>query len=80
MKDHMPCYGRLFPSIPWQKSGKERADAVFGFVLQQPGTVALPPGITVDLEAWDRCVECREFASCRELSVSKTLLQMAVRN
>jgi hypothetical protein len=79
MNDHTPCYGKLFPSASWRQSGKERTDAVFGYIFQQWGTVARRPEITVDLEAWDRCVECHEFGSCRQLSAAKVLLEMAVR-
>jgi len=80
MKDHIPCYGKLFPSTLWRQSGKERADAVFGYVFQQRGTVARPPEITVDLEAWDRCTECREFSTCCQLSAATTIVEMAVRH
>ena len=39
------------------------------------GTVPRPPQVAVDLEAWDRCVECPEFGSCQQLSASKLLLE-----
>ena len=80
MKNHKACYGELFPSRSWRGSGKERADGIFGYVYQQPGTVALPPGISVDLEEWDRCTECREFSTCWQLSAAKALVEMSVRN
>ena len=32
MTNHQPCYGKLFPSLTWHRSGKERPDGVFGFV------------------------------------------------
>jgi hypothetical protein len=79
MKEHKPCYGMLFPSAGFRQSSKERPDAPFGYVFQQAGTVQRPPEITVDLDAWDRCVECLEFDSCRQLSTAKVLLEMAVR-
>ncbi len=79
MKAHRPCYGKLFPSTAFRGAGSAAADAPFGFVFEQPGTCPRPPEITVDLEAWDRCVECPEFGSCRELSSAKVLLEMAVR-
>jgi len=79
MKQHMPCYGKLFRSTTVKRNGKERGDAVFGFAFAQPGTVALPPEVTVDVDAWDRCIECQEFAACQQLSTSKVLLEMAVR-
>jgi hypothetical protein len=78
MTNHRPCYGKLFPSKAWREPGKERPDAVFEYVFRQWGTVARRPEITVDIEAWDHCVECREFDSCRELSAAKMLLEMAV--
>jgi len=79
-KQRKSCYGKIFPSHSWRQSGKERPDAVFGFEFQQQGTVTIPPDITVDLRAWDRCVECSDFATCEQLSMAKLMLQMAVRN
>jgi hypothetical protein len=79
MKDHKPCYGRLLPSTVFRQAPKERPDAPFGYLVQQAGTVSRPPEITVDIAAWDRCVECPDFGSCRELSTAKALLEMAVR-
>jgi hypothetical protein len=80
MKEHMDCYGKLFPSRSWRQSGRERPGAVFGYVFPQPGTVALPPEITADLEEWDRCTECREFSTCWQLSAAKALLEISARN
>jgi hypothetical protein len=79
MKEHKTCYGMLFPSAGFRQSAKERADGPFGYEFEQPGTVRRPPRLTVDLDAWDRCVECPEFDSCQRLSTAKVLLDMAVR-
>lgn len=78
-KEHKPCYGKLFPSAASRQSSKETPDAPFRYVFEQWGTVRRPPEITVDLNVWDRCVECPEFGSCRQLSTAKVLLEMAVR-
>lgn len=78
MAEHLPCYGRLFPPSAFRESGKDRPEAVFGFVLAQAGSVRRPPEVTVDFDAWDRCVACPEFSSCQQLSVAKMLLEMAV--
>ena len=80
MESHMSCYGKMFPSTAIRQPGKERPAAVFGFLPQQPGTVTLPPDITVDIDAWDRCVQCRDFSTCQQLSTAKVMLEMAVRN
>lgn len=80
MTDHRPCYGKLFPSLTWRQSGKERPDSVFGYAYQQLGTVRLSPHVTVDLEAWDRCTLCREFSTCLQLSTATVCLETAVRN
>ena len=77
---HLPCYGRLFPLLAWRQGGKEREDSVFTYSYPIPGTVARPPEVLVDLGAWDHCLECREFETCRQLSAAKLLLEMAVRN
>lgn len=79
MKEHLPCYGKLFPSTTCLRPGKERTGAVFGYLIEQWGTVRRAPEITVDLDAWDRCIECQEFGSCRQLSAAKVLLETAVR-
>jgi hypothetical protein len=77
---HLPCYGRLFPSLAWRQNGKERTDGVFSYLYPPPGMVARPPEVLVDLEAWDHCLECREFETCRRLSSAKFLLETALRN
>ena len=79
-KEHLHCYGRIFPSHSWRQPGKDRPDAVFGLEFQQQGSVSISPGVTVDLRAWDRCVECDDFATCQQLSMAKLMLEMAVRN
>jgi hypothetical protein len=80
MSEHMPCYGKIFPSNAWRQSGKDRPDAVFGYVFQQAGTATRTPEITVDLAAWDHCVQCPDLSSCHQLSIAKLLLEMAARN
>lgn len=80
MQEHKPCYGKLFPSITCPRPGKEHPGAVFGYLIKQWGTVAHAPEVSVDVEAWDRCFECQEFSSCRQLSAAKILLEIAVRN
>lgn len=75
MKEHRACYGRLFPSTVFRVSPREPVGAPFAYVFEQRGTVPRPPEIAVDLEAWDRCVECPEFGSCRQLSTSKLVLE-----
>ena len=39
MKEHLPCYGKLFPSTTCLRPGKERTGAVFGYLIEQWGTV-----------------------------------------
>jgi ArsR family metal-binding transcriptional regulator len=60
--------GRHIPA--WPHPG-----AVFGYLIQQWGTAAYAPEITVDVAACDRCFECREFNSCRQLSAARILLE-----
>jgi hypothetical protein len=76
MKEHRACYGRLFPSAGFRESPQEPFGAPFGYVFEQRGVIPRPPEIVMDLEAWDRCVECPEFASCQQLSASKLLLEV----
>jgi hypothetical protein len=80
MTGHRPCYGKLFPSVTWRQCGSERPDGVFSYVYQQPGSVRRRPDIRVDIEAWDRCLECRDFSSCIQLSTATITLEAAVRN
>jgi hypothetical protein len=80
MPDHLPCYGKLFPSHGSQQAGTEPAHAVFGYLFAEPGTLPRLREITVNLAAWDRCLECRDFSTCQQLSAAKVLLEIAVRN
>lgn len=34
MKDHVALYGKLFPSASWRQAWKERADDVFGYIVE----------------------------------------------
>jgi hypothetical protein len=75
---HMPCYGKLFPSVHPPAARTERTGAVFGYAFEPPGAVSLAPAVTIDLDAWDRCVQCPEFSNCRNLSSAKLMLEMAL--
>jgi hypothetical protein len=80
MKEHMSCYGRLFPSALQRESGETRPGVVFAYRFHPPGTVALPPEVTVDIAAWDRCLGCQDFSGCVQLSTAKLTLEMALRH
>ena len=38
MKEHRPCYGRLFPSSGFRESPREPVGGPFGYVFEQRGT------------------------------------------
>ncbi|MDX2151721.1 MAG: hypothetical protein SFV54_13365 [Bryobacteraceae bacterium] len=78
MNTHRDCYGNLYRTALSPRQGQEIAGAVFRLKPSQPGTAALPPGIDVDLAAWDACMRCPESSGCLQLSASKLLVELYV--
>lgn len=77
--DH-ECYGKMFPNLSDGRRNVPIRGAVFSCEFIKPGPFISSRKIDTDLEQWDRCVACPEFASCYPLSMAKFNLGNAVRS
>jgi hypothetical protein len=73
------CYGKMFPSIVEMAHNRAVAGKVFGYQLDYAGQVAHKRDATVDLEVWQKCLECRELDGCYRLSAGTMLMELAVK-
>lgn len=75
--DH-ECYGEMFPNLSHLHWNVPIRGAVFSCEFTKPGPLISDRNIDTDLDQWDRCVACPEFASCYPLSLAKLALGNAV--
>jgi hypothetical protein len=80
MTERRACYGTLFPDVMPPVAPGVQAGRVFSFELTSIGLARGERRVDVDLEAWEKCVECPDFDSCYRLSSGKLMLQSAIRD
>lgn len=73
------CYGKMFPSVVEMDHYKPVAGKVFGYQLDYSGQVAQRRDATIDRDAWQKCLECRELDGCFRLSAGTMLMELAVK-
>ena len=64
MNREQECYGKMFPSVVEMAHFKAVEGKVFGYQLDYSGQVAQKRDATVDRDAWQKCLECRELDGC----------------
>ena len=70
------CYGKMFPSVNSPRTDVPLRGKVFAAILQRAGGMAIVSRTTeVDLDAWNKCVQCSEFEHCYKLSMAKLALE-----
>lgn len=79
MNREQECYGKMFPSVVEMAHFKAVKGKVFGYQLDYSGQVAQKRDATVDREAWEKCLECRELDGCLRLSEATMLMKLAVK-
>lgn len=76
---HSECYGGLFPSVNGPRTGVPVRGKAFSVELERAGGFCIATRKTaVDMEAWDKCLACKEFEDCYKLSLAKLALEMGV--
>jgi hypothetical protein len=73
------CYGKMFPSVVEMAHYNAVKGKVFGYQLDYSGQVAQKRDTTVDRDAWQKCLECRDLDSCQRLSAGTILMELAVK-
>jgi len=73
------CKGKMFPTTIQTLHNKPTCGKVFGYLVDQPGLAVRGRSVTVNREAWNKCIACSEFDTCYRLSVATLLMEMAVK-
>ena len=79
MNREQECYGKMFPSVVEMAHNRAVVGKVFGYYLDYAGQVAQKRDTTVDHDAWQKCLECRDFDGCYRLSAGTMLMDLAVK-
>jgi hypothetical protein len=79
MNGEQECYGKMFPSVVEMAHNRGVAGKVFGYQLDCLGQVAQQRYTTIDRDAWQKCLECRELDACFRLSAGTMLMELAVK-
>jgi hypothetical protein len=72
------CYGKMFPPVIKRPNNVTTAGKVFSYYVRHPGLMATDRSVSVDQEAWRRCVRCEDCETCYRLSVGRLLLEIAL--
>jgi hypothetical protein len=72
MKD---CFGTIYPDLEKIQFGKPLAGKVFQICVASQGPGHRDRKLGVDLEAWQQCRQCQDFANCRDFSSAKLEMQ-----
>jgi hypothetical protein len=76
---HNDCYGKLFPSVNLPPTDRPIRAKAFAIELKRAGGMMIATRQTsVDLDEWDKCTACHEFANCYKLSMAKLALETGV--
>jgi len=80
MNREQECYGKMFPSVVEMAHNRAVVGKVFGYQLDyNTGQVSEKRATIVDRDAWQKCLECRDFDGCYRLSAGTMLMDLAVR-
>ena len=79
MNREQECYGKMFPSVVEMAHNRAVVGKVFGYQLDYSGQVAQKRQTTIDRDAWQKCLECRELDGCFRLSAGTMLMELAVK-
>ncbi|MDH3663851.1 MAG: hypothetical protein OEU92_28195 [Alphaproteobacteria bacterium] len=77
-REHKPCYGTMFHDTLHFDTNQAMKGKVFSFELDTVGLARSDRQVKVDIEEWDDCLECPEFAHCYKLCMAKLTLATAV--
>jgi hypothetical protein len=77
--NHKDCYGKLFPETLHPDGDHPVQGKVFAYqLLTAGGMFRSDRSISVDIPAWDDCLNCEDFDSCFKLSLGKLALETAI--
>jgi hypothetical protein len=72
------CYGNLFPSMTSPRTDMTVKGKAFSVELRRAGGMMIASRrAAVDLEQWQKCLDCEAFDACYKLSTAKLALETA---
>ncbi len=77
MTERKSCYGDMFPDMSRPFGVETRIGVVFSASRAGGGLTTPPIELTRDLDAWNCCENCVDFAACYQLSMATLSLQTA---
>ena len=72
------CYGKMFPPVIKHPDNVTVAGKVLSYRMERPGMFPTKCAVSVDENAWRRCLTCEEHETCYRLSTSRLLLEIAL--
>jgi hypothetical protein len=69
----------MFPSVVEMAHEGVVVGKVFRYQLDYSGQVARMQGAIVDLDAWEKCLECHDLDVCFRLSAGTILIELALK-
>jgi hypothetical protein len=77
--EHKKCFGKMFPDSLHLGDQTRAKGKVFSVRLTPSGGLSGPDrSVEIDVEEWDDCERCPEFASCFKLCLGKVTLESSI--
>lgn len=73
------CFGTIYPDLEQMQFGKPLAGKVFQICVGSLGAGHRDGKLEIDLNAWQDCRQCPDFADCRDFSSAKLEMQRVLR-
>ncbi len=73
------CFGTIYPNLEKLKFGKPLAGKVFQISVNSQGPGHRDRKLAIDVNAWQDCQQCQDFANCRDFSSAKLEMQRLLR-
>jgi hypothetical protein len=73
------CFGTIYPDLEKFKFGKPLAGKVFQICVSSQGPGHRDRKLAIDVNAWQDCQQCQDFANCRDFSSAKLEMQRLLR-
>lgn len=78
-QEHKICFGKMFPDDLHLRNNKANKGKVFTVWVELVGLMSRGDRkIEADIDEWDDCQQCPEFASCYKLCLAKVTLESVV--
>ncbi|MFK5997948.1 MAG: hypothetical protein QM492_07550 [Rhodobacterales bacterium] len=75
---HKACYGTIFPDISSMNRQSNQHGIAISVQVEPRGLAPPKQTVTVNIDAWDKCVACDEFETCYRLATARLLVKAAL--